>query len=78
MQQIAIDVLLKLVALILITLRTDKLTGTKAKQPASVTAVDADGKNIRSVEFEAKQNLLTFKTRKNEFAYKIVLNLLSR
>ena len=66
-----------------VTLRTDKLTGTEGTQAASVTAIDADGKNIRSVvlgtpygEFEAKRNLVRFNTRKNEFAYKIVLNRL--
>jgi hypothetical protein len=57
-----------------VTLRTDKLTGTKGKQAASVTAIDADDKNIRSVEFDAQNTQIQFKTRKNEFAYKIMLN----
>jgi hypothetical protein len=56
-----------------VTLRTDKLTGTKGKQAVSVTAIDADGKKIRNVEFDGKETLLMFQTRKNEFAYKIVL-----
>ena len=61
-----------------ITLRVDKLTGTKDTQVTSATAIDEDGKNIRTVEFEVKRNLATFKTRKNEFAYKIILNSLYR
>jgi hypothetical protein len=56
-----------------VTLCIDKLTGTKEMQPASITAIDADGKKIRTAEFKVKRNLVTFKTRKNEFAYKIVL-----
>jgi hypothetical protein len=56
-----------------VTLRIDKLTGIKDTQPASLTAIDADGNNIRTVEFEEKRNLVTFKTRKNEFAYMIML-----
>ena len=56
-----------------VTLRTDKLTGTKGKQAASVTAIDANSKNIRSVEFDAQNTQIQFQTRKNEFAYKIVL-----
>jgi hypothetical protein len=58
-----------------VTLRTDKLTGTKDKYATSISAIYADGKNIRNVEFETKRNLATFKTRKNEFAYKIMLSL---
>jgi hypothetical protein len=57
----------------MVTLRTDKLTGTKDKQAASITTIDTDGKNIRNVEFDGKETLVSFQTRKNEFAYKIVL-----
>jgi len=57
-----------------VTLRIDKLTGTKDTQAASITAINPDGKNIRTVKFKVKRNLVTFKTRKNEFAYKIMLN----
>ncbi|HIJ52374.1 MAG TPA: hypothetical protein HPP66_04380 [Planctomycetes bacterium] len=59
-----------------VTLRIDILTGTKGTQVVSITAIDADDKNIRTVEFEVKRNLVTFRTRKNEFAYKIVLKRL--
>jgi hypothetical protein len=56
-----------------VTLRADKLTGTKGKQTASVTAIDADAKKIRNVKFDGKETLVRFQTRKDEFAYKIVL-----
>ncbi len=59
-----------------VTLRVDKLTSIKAMQVASITAIDADGKNIRSVKFDTKANLVEFQTRKNEFAYQILLNRL--
>ena len=59
-----------------VTLRTDKLTGTKGKQAESVSAIDADSKNIRNVKFDGKETLVRFQTRKNEFAYKIVLKQL--
>jgi len=58
-----------------VTLRIDKLTGTKGATVKSVIAVDADGNNIRTVEFDAKRNLVSFQTRKNEFAYHILLSL---
>jgi len=61
-----------------VTLRVDKLTGTKGTQAVRlcrrITAIDTDGKNIRNVEFDAKETLVKFQTRKNEFAYQIVLN----
>jgi len=60
-----------------VTLRTDKLADTKSATVKSVIAVDADGKNIRTVEFDAKGNMVSFRTRENEFAYKIMLNPLS-
>ena len=59
-----------------VTLRTDKLTGTKNKYAASISAIDADDKKIRSVEFDAQNTQIQFHTRKNEFAYKIVLKRL--
>ena len=59
-----------------VTLRTDKLTGTKDKYATSISAIDADDKNIRSVEFDAQNTQIQFQTRKNEFAYKIVLKRL--
>ena len=59
-----------------VTLRTDKLTGTKDKYATSVSAIDADDKNIRSVEFDAQNTQIQFQTRENEFAYKIVLKRL--
>ena len=65
-----------------VTLRVDKLTGTKGIQAASITAIDTDGKNIRNVvlgtpygEFDAKKTLAKFQTRKNEFAYQVLLSL---
>jgi hypothetical protein len=58
-----------------ITLRIDKLTGSSA-QVKSVIAVDADGRNIRNVQFDTKANLVKFQTRKNDFAYQISLNRL--
>ncbi len=59
-----------------ITLRTDKLTGTKDKSATSVTAIDADDKNIRNVKFDAQNSQVRFQTRKNEFAYKILMKRL--
>jgi hypothetical protein len=59
-----------------VTLRTNKLTGTKDKYTTSVSAIDADDKNIRSIEFDAQNSQIQFQTRKNEFAYKITLNRL--
>jgi len=59
-----------------VTLRIDKLTGTKGATVKSVIAVDADGKNIRSVQFDTKANLANFQTRKSEFAYQVLLNRL--
>ncbi|MHC4312636.1 MAG: hypothetical protein ACYSW3_09265 [Planctomycetota bacterium] len=59
-----------------VTLRTDKLTGTKGKYAASISAIDAEDKNIRSVKFDAQNTQIQFQTRKNEFAYKIVLKRL--
>jgi hypothetical protein len=56
-----------------VTLRIDELAGSSV-QVKSVIAVDADGKNIRTVQFDAKRNLVSFQTRKNEFAYQISLN----
>ncbi len=56
-----------------ITLRTDKLTGTKDKYATSVTAINANGNNIRNVKFDAQNSQMQFQTSKNEFAYKIVL-----
>ncbi|MHC4641174.1 MAG: glycoside hydrolase family protein [Planctomycetota bacterium] len=60
----------------MVTLRTDKLTGTKDKYATSVTAIDADGKDIRNVEFDAQNTWIQFQTREDEFAYKIVLKSL--
>jgi hypothetical protein len=59
-----------------VTLRTDKLTGTKDKYAASISAIDVNGKNIRSVKFDAQNTRIQFQTRKNDFAYKIVLKRL--
>jgi len=54
-------------------LNINKLTRTKVKQAESITAIDADGKNIRNIEFDAQNSQIQFQTRKSEFAYKIVL-----
>ncbi len=59
-----------------VILRTDKLTGTKDKYATSVAAIDAHDKNIRSVKFDAQNSQIQFQTRKNEFAYKIMLKRL--
>ncbi|MBW8040533.1 MAG: hypothetical protein FVQ85_11080 [Planctomycetes bacterium] len=61
-----------------VALYIEKLTGTKGTQAASITAIDTDGKKIRSVKFDAQNTQVQFQTRKNEFAYKIVLKPLSR
>ncbi len=58
-----------------VTLRIDNLTSSSA-QVKSIHAVDADGRNIRTVEFDTKANLVKFQTHKNDFAYQISLNRL--
>jgi hypothetical protein len=58
-----------------VTLRIDELAGSNV-QVKSVTAVDADGRNIRTVRFDMKGNLAKFQTYKNDFAYQISFNRL--
>ena len=57
----------------IVTLRTDKLTGAANSKIKSITAIDIDGKKIRSVDYNTKTNTVWFQTRKNEFAYRISL-----
>jgi hypothetical protein len=45
---------------------------TGAKNTKSVIAIDADGKKMRSVNFETKESLLSFYTREDEFAYQVL------
>jgi hypothetical protein len=56
-----------------VTLRIDKLTGAEDTKVESITAIDAQERNIRSVEFDAKGSQVKFHTRENEFAYQILL-----
>jgi len=57
-----------------IILRIDKLSGARNISVKSIIAVDSDGRNLRDVEFAAKEDVLEFQTRENEFAYHIFLN----
>jgi hypothetical protein len=55
-----------------IEMRIDKLL-TGGGRVRSVAAVDADGENIRSVDFGSDGNHVTFRTRAKEFAYHVLL-----
>ncbi|UCG48272.1 MAG: hypothetical protein JSU94_00560 [Phycisphaerales bacterium] len=56
-----------------VALRLDELTGGRGVKAKSVLAVDADGREIRSVEFETTEGLARFRTGRNEFAYRIAI-----
>ncbi len=56
-----------------VAIRINRLKMTGAENIKSVIAIDADGKKIRSVNFETKENLVSFQARKDEFAYQVLL-----
>ncbi|MHC4227449.1 MAG: hypothetical protein ACYSW0_08485, partial [Planctomycetota bacterium] len=54
-----------------IEVNLDELFDGVAAQVESIVAVDSSGGKIRDVEFESRGNLVKFKTRGGEFAYRI-------
>ncbi|NOZ22925.1 MAG: hypothetical protein GXP25_17750 [Planctomycetes bacterium] len=56
-----------------VTLKLDKLTGRKRVRVESVAAVNVSGKQIRAIRPPQAGTALTFRTAKDDFAYRIVL-----
>ncbi len=55
-----------------VALRIGELTGGLGKAITDVVAVDAAGADLRIVKFEMADGRVTFQTRKDEFAYRLV------
>jgi hypothetical protein len=55
-------------------IRVDRLPCADNAKVRAVIAVDSKGKKIRTVEFEAKADLVSFQTREHEFAYHVLLS----
>jgi hypothetical protein len=56
-----------------IEMRIDRLAGTRGAKVKSIVAVNADGGNVRRVEFDSRESLVTFQARSKEFAYHVLL-----
>jgi len=57
-----------------VSLRIERLTGPGGARAKSVLAVDAEGPHVRNVNFHEERDLVRFQTRKNEFAYHVLLD----
>ena len=54
-----------------VAVRLTELPGGGTKALAAVEAVDAEGRRLRTLDFEARAGLVRFTTRRGEFAYRL-------